>query len=110
MAGNRDPEDLANIPNPWIWSSPDYQENIIRITVNWDPNDGDILGGVVYKHPDCVFNKIYIGLSDANGTVNDTPDQWSVPDGETNVPRNVIRKARLRNIVDVVRMQITAGP
>ena len=100
---------LEDIDNPWVWEARDYQENAIRITINWDSSDGNLMSAIVYRDPACVYTKIFIGLSDTDGTVNNSPDQWTIPAGETLIRHNVLRKARLRSIHDVLHNQITAG-
>lgn len=101
---------LEEIANPYVFEFPDYQENVIRITINWDPTDGDLLSAVAYRDSACVYTKIYVGMSDTDGTVDNTPDQWTVPSGETLIRANLLKKARLRNIHDILDTQVTAGP
>lgn len=100
---------LEEVSNPWVYEARDYQDKIIRISINWDSSDGDLMSAVTYRDPECVYNKIFIGLPDGGGNPNDTPDQWDVPEGEALIRHNVLRKARLRNINDVIHTQITAG-
>lgn len=103
------PIPLEDINDPWSWETGDYQEKIIRITINWDTSNGALMSAVTYRDPECIYAKIYIGLSEA-GIVEDTPDQWNVPVGETVIRADSLMKGRLRNIRDVLYLQITAGP
>ena len=104
---NRDP-DVTLIPNPWVYEASDYRGKVIRITVDWDQNDGDLITATVFRDPECVYTKIFIGLGD-DGEPNKSVDNWVIPAGTNVVPGSLLKKARLRNINDIAYSQITAG-
>lgn len=95
-------------PNPWVYEARDYQNKVLRIEIRWSDADRDLLSAVAYRDPGCVYDTIFIGL-DAEGSVNRSPDQWTVPEGETLIRNNLLKKARLRSIDDVQAVQVTAG-
>lgn len=95
--------------SPWVWESGDYREKIIRISVGFDPITRLVLSVQVYRDPDCVYGRVYIGLG-ADGTPNSTINTVPVPIGNTSIGAAPLRRNGLSTIDDILKLQITAGP
>lgn len=95
-------------PNPFYWSSNDYQQREISITIPWDVETGELLAGTAVRHADCEYKKIYFGVGEdgnpAGGRV------INVASGEQNISAGQLHAAGLDTITDIVSAQVTAGP
>lgn len=99
----------APITSPWIWDAPDYQGNRIKITVTFNNSTRALTGASVFRDPECVYKRVYIGLG-PDGTPDTSPDTILVPDGTTSIPESQLRRNSLATIEDILALQITAGP
>lgn len=91
--------------SPFVMRFNDYMDRAITITINFDPETRQLLGGNVVRDPGCLWTKI----------VWDTPTSAnakrfpSVPEGTTNFTSNQIRNATGFTTIDqVTALQITA--
>jgi len=95
--------------SPWIWTANDYQDNVIRITVNFNETTRALQASSVFRDAACVYTKIYIGVG-VDGTVASTPSVFTVPSGTTSLSSNQLKNAGFNTIEDILALQITAGP
>jgi len=96
-------------PNPYVWESPDYHGNVIRITINFDSGTGALTGATAFRDTNCVYRKIYFGVG-VDGKPDTTGHVVNVSAGTANVPAGQLHSAGLDTISDVLAGQITAGP
>jgi hypothetical protein len=97
------------IPNPYVWESPDFAGNIIRISIDYNEGNRSITGGTGFRDAACQYKKIYIGLG-PDGTPDTTGHVFNVASGNQNYGRGIFTAAGLDVIEDVLNEQITAGP
>lgn len=96
-------------PSPWIYESADYQQNVIRITVNYDDTTHALQDAEVFRDPECVYLRIYVGIG-GDGTPDSTTHVFPVPAGTTTIKRNVLSQHGFDTIEDILALQFTAGP
>lgn len=94
---------------PYVWEALDYQQNAIRITVNFDNATRALSGASAFRDSACVYRHIYIGTG-ADGTPDSTPRVVHVPAGTTPVTAQQLHNVGLDTIEDFLALQITAGP
>lgn len=95
--------------SPWIYEAGDYQQNVIRITVDFDNTTLALLGATVYRDAACVYSHIYIGLG-ADGTPDTSPLVFTVPAGSTNITAKQLSRQGFSTYGDLNSAQVTAGP
>lgn len=95
-------------PNPYVWESPDYQGNVIGISIAYNAGTGELTGATAYRHQDCVYRKIYFGVGGDGAP--EGGHVINVSSGSTNVPAGQLHASGMDTIADVVAGQITAGP
>lgn len=106
------PDEKPTVPpqtSPWEWMGADYLERPISIRVFFDPITRLVLGCTVYRDPNTLMRKIYIGLGE-DGTPNTSVRTFNVPVGNTTIGAGPLINNGLQTIDDVVTLQITAGP
>jgi hypothetical protein len=95
--------------SPYVWESPDYQGNRIRITVTFDNATRALTGGSVFRDAACVYRKIYIGVG-VDGSPDSTTHKFTVPAGTTAVSAAQMAAVGFTTIEQFLALQITAGP
>lgn len=79
---------MANPPpiaNPWVWSTVDRYGNPIGISASFNASTRALTTLVLYRHPQCEFSKILIGLGGDNRP-NSSNKALDVPAGRTLLP------------------------
>lgn len=98
------------LQTPYVWDSPDYQGNIIRITVNFDNMTRALLSADAYRDDACVYRKIYLGLG-AGGVPDNSPHVINVTSGTRHLNTQQLSSAiGFSTIEEFLNVQITAGP
>lgn len=109
----RHPQALPGYPVPVTWviySSPDYQGNIISATVTFSSGAPHrLISVVMYRDPACIYRKIYFGLG-PDSTPDHTARHFTIPAGTTLASPAVLASFGFATITDVLAGQITAGP
>lgn len=104
---------VATPPNsPVVWESPDYQNNVIRITITFNNATRAITGITVFRDSACVYTKIYMGLG-ADGTPDTSTRKITVPAGTTVLNASqlsALASAGISTIENFLALNITAGP
>lgn len=95
--------------SPWVWESPDYQSNVIRITVVFDNATRALLSATVFRDAACVYRKLYLGLG-SDGAPDTTPHTIPIQAGTTTVTGPQMAAVGLHVIEDITALQVTAGP
>lgn len=101
--------DPGRAPSPYIMEFPDYQNNVIRITINYNDATGSITGGSVFRDGACVYHKILVGLG-GDGSPDSTTHKFNVPAGTTVLNKNAFVVSGFDTIEEFWALQITAGP
>ena len=97
----------VTLTSPWVWSAIDYQNAVIRISVDFNTSTSALLDAVVHRDASCVYTQIVIGTG-ADGTVATSSKTFNVPVGTTTVTAAQLNLAGLHTIQDVWALQITA--
>lgn len=95
-------------PNPYVWESTDYQDNVIGISIVWDAQTGDLEVATAYRDDACVYRKIYFGVGEDGAP--EGGHVINVSSGSQNIPAGQLHASGMDTIADVVAGQITAGP
>jgi hypothetical protein len=98
--------------SPIVWEAPDYQSNVIRITITFNTGTRAITGITVFRDAACVYTKIYVGLG-GDGTPDSSTRKVTVPAGTTVLNAgqlSALAGAGLATAEDFQAANITAGP
>lgn len=96
--------------SPWVWQAVDFTRvKVIRITVAFDNATRVLSGATVFRDPECLFTKVYIGVG-ADGAPDSTPRAIPVPAGSHAFTAAQMAAVGLHTIEDILAFQITAGP
>lgn len=96
-------------PSPYVWESPDYQLNVIRITIVFNEGTRAITSVSVFRDPACMYTKLLIGIG-PDGNPSTTTRSVNVPAGTTAVPVVFLNNRGITTIEDFLAFQITASP
>lgn len=96
-------------PNPWnYYSTIDYLDRVMSITVNWNTSTRNITSMVVYREPGCLYSEILLGEEFDPTIARRIPD--TIPEGTTTITANQIRAVGITTIDDLKAAgQITVG-
>lgn len=98
------------IQTPYTWEAPDYQDNVIRITVNFDNATRALQSADVFRDNNCIYRKIYLGLG-PDGTPDSTSHVVNVASGSRHLNAQQLSAALgFSTIEEFLDVQITAGP
>jgi hypothetical protein len=93
-----------------VWESPDYANNVIRITVQFDNATRALLSADAFRDDACVYRKIYLGRG-VNGSPDSSPHVVNVTSGTRHLNAQQLNAALgYTTIEDFLAVQITAGP
>lgn len=95
--------------SPWTYRTPDYQGNVLSITVTFDNVLFTILTCTAHKDPGCQYNNIYSGLG-ADGTPNTAAAQFVCANGDSIIGVALLNGFGYLKITDMLAFQVTAGP
>lgn len=93
---------------PFAWSSADYADRVISITIDYNETTGEITGATTNRVDGCLFDRILFGVGE-DGSPDSASRQVQCPVGERNVPKGQLHAAGLDSILDVMAGQVTAG-
>ena len=94
--------------NPFTYEGVDYRGRRIGFHIDWNPITRAVIEASAYRDPGCLFTKILVGVGN-DGTPDSTNKKFTVPVGQTVVPKNVFNSLQIDTIDDVTAYQVTAG-
>ncbi|MGH3828237.1 MAG: hypothetical protein ACRDQX_13870 [Pseudonocardiaceae bacterium] len=95
--------------SPWVFEAFDYLGKAIRITVVFNDTTKTLQSGTVFRDAGCVYTRVYIGVG-ADGAPDTSVHKFIVPAGTSEFTSAQLSMVGLTSILDILLLQITAGP